>query len=92
MDVVQPIAKQVAALPAIQHPDPTDYWALATAGEAKLLALDLDAAVAAYTEAVTRHSEQSGSIQSTRDQVEKLLAVLPLSESDQQRVRSSFDG
>ena len=91
-DVFQPIADQVASLPAIQNPDEEDYWALATVGEAKLLALDLDGAVAGYQRAVTRHAEQKGSIQSTRDQLEKLLKVLDLSPSDAERLIDSLNG
>ena len=84
--VFQPIAAQVAALPAIQDPDKTDYWALATVGEAKLLALDVEGAIAGYSEAVKRHPEQKGSIASTRKQLEKLLAVLDISQSDKERL------
>lgn len=91
-EVFQPIAAQVAALPAIQNPDQRDYWALATVGEAKLLALDVDAAVAGYTEAVARHPEQKGSIASTRDQLEKLLTVLDLETSDKERLRATLGG
>lgn len=90
--VFQPIAAQVAALPAIQDPDKTDYWALATVGEAKLLALDVEGAIAGYREAVKRHSEQKGSIESTREQLEKLLAVLDISQSDKKRVLSALGG
>lgn len=91
-DVFQPIAAKVAALPAIQDPDEADYWALATVGEAKLLTLDVDAAVAAYAHAVSRHSEQKGSIASTREQLEKLLAVMDLKESDELRLRAALGG
>ena len=91
-DVFQPIAAQVADLPAIQKPDETDYWALATVGEAKLLALDIQGAVAAYAEAVARHSEQTGSIESTRDQLKKLLAILNLPQSDKERLLGSLSG
>ena len=85
-DVFQPIATQVAGLPAIQNPDKTDYWALATVGEAKLLSLDIEGAVGGYSEAVKRHSEQQGSIDSTREQLEKLLAVLDVSANDKERL------
>jgi hypothetical protein len=89
-EVFQPIAAQVAALPAIENPDQGDYWALATVGEAKLLALDVDAAVAGYTEAVARHSEQKGSISSTREQLEKLLAVMDLDVTDETRLLAAL--
>jgi tetratricopeptide (TPR) repeat protein len=91
-EVFQPIASRVAALPAIQNPDKSDYWALATAGEAKLLALEVDAAVAGYTEAAARHSEQKGSIGSTKDQLEKLLAVIDLQANDKERLLASLGG
>ena len=75
---------------AIENPDQGDYWALATVGEAKLLALDVDAAVAGYTEAVAQHSEQKGSISSTREQLEKLLAVMDLDATDETRLLSAL--
>jgi hypothetical protein len=90
VEVFQPIAARVAALPAIESPDQGDYWALATVGEAKLLALDVDAAVAGYAEAAARHSEQKGSIASTRDQLEKLLAVMDLEASDEMRLLAAL--
>ena len=89
-EVFQPIAQQVAELPAIKDPDKTDYWALATVGEAKLLSLDVDAAFEAYSEAVSRHSEQKGSIDSTRDQLDQLLAVLDIPADDKERLRGVF--
>ena len=91
-DVYQPIAEKVAALPAIQNPDVNDYWALATVGEAKLLALDVDGAVAGYSEAVRRHSEQEGSIGSTRDQLVRLLDVMDLTDEDKERLLGSLGG
>ena len=89
-DVYRPIAEKVAALPAIQNPDKTDYWALATVGEAKLLSLDTAGACAAYSEAVRRHPEQQGSISSTREQLEKLLAVLDIGDDDQASLRAAL--
>lgn len=91
-EVFQPIAGRVSRLPAIQNPDKANYWELATVGEAKLLALDIDGAVAAYREAVTRHPEQEGSIGSTREQLERLLAALDLSPKDKDRLRESLNG
>ena len=91
-EVFQPIASKVAELDAIKEPDVTDYWALATVGEAKLLALDIDGAVTGYAEAVARHPEQAGSIGSTRAQLEKLLAVLDLEQGDKDRLLKSLDG
>lgn len=91
-EVYQPIAAQVEALPAIQNPDQEDYWALATVGEAKLLALDVDAAVAAYADAVARHGELKGSIASTREQLEKLLAVMDVEPSDKERLLAALGG
>ena len=84
--VYQPIAAQVAELPSVKNPDKTNYWALATVGEVKLLALDIDGAVAGYSEAVRRHSEQKGSIESTRVQLKKLLSVIKISETDKERL------
>ena len=91
-EVFQPIAQKVAELPAIQRPDTNDYWALATVGEVKLLALDIDGAVTGYAEALARHSEQRGSIESTRAQLENLLGVLDLREADKTRLRQSVGG
>ena len=90
-EVYRPIAEKVAELPAIVDPDKSDYWALATVGEVRLLSMDTAAAIDAYTEAVTRHSEQKGSIASTREQLEKLLAVLDIADDDQARLRDALD-
>lgn len=90
-EVYRPIAEKVAELPAIMNPDKSDYWALATVGEVRLLSMDTAAAIDAYTEAVNRHSEQKGSIASTREQLEKLLAVLDVDDDDQARLRSALD-
>jgi len=89
-EVFKPIAEQVSALPEIQNPDVTDYWALATVGEAKLLCLDVEGALEAFGEATARHSEQKGSVESTRNQIEKLLAFLDVSSDDKERLRRAL--
>ena len=90
-DVFQPIAQQVSSLPAIISPDKNDYWALATVGETKLLSLDVEGALEAYKEAVSRHSELKGNIKTTKEQLEKLLPVLKFSSDNEQRLRSVFN-
>lgn len=89
-DVFRPIAEQVAGLSAIRDPDKTDYWALAMVGEAKLLSLDIEGALSAYRDAACRHPGQRGSMESTRGQLDELLAVLDVASEDEERLRGAL--
>jgi len=70
--------------------DGADYWRTVTLAEVKLLLGNVAEAAHLYRRAVARHSEERGSIDTTRTELEALLDPLSLSEEDRKQLREAF--
>jgi tetratricopeptide (TPR) repeat protein len=71
--------------------DGADYWKTATHAEARLLLGDFAEAARLYRKAVARHSEERGSIDTTRTEMEALLGSLAVPENERIGLRQAFE-
>jgi tetratricopeptide (TPR) repeat protein len=90
LDDARALAARVLPLVSA-HVDGENYWATATHAEAQLLLGDIDAAVRLYRKARVRHSEDEGSIASTRAQATDLVAALGADAAVSARVLGAFE-
>lgn len=70
--------------------DGADYWKTVTHAEARLLLGHVAEAAGLYRKAVARHSEERGSIDTTRAEMEALLDPLAVPDEDRQHLRDAF--
>lgn len=70
--------------------DGADYWRTVSHAEMRLLLGEYTEAARLYRKAIARHSEELGSVDTTRTELEALLDPLGVPEDDRKRLRDAF--